>query len=183
MPDYVEDKGEFEVPGATGVQGYLRVVQSILELPRVQEVVISIGKVSYRRFRRAGEPKRELEIELDSLLPSSIVRRSALIEIPLKSGHAAEAVAELFARAHMDGLNPVAFVSGRASHFRQWHVNSTGIVLPNDEAYGLPMLLDGQMPDEALVLCAAYGRRAALVDTVRGYKITIPNTTTTTRTR
>ena len=107
-------------------------------------------------------------------MPYAVVRSREVEELTPRSDSAATTVAELFAKAHMDGYNPTALVVGQNSYFRGWHAKSTGVVLPKEEAYGLPLLADVQTPDEALILCAAYGKRAALIDTVKSYKVTIP---------
>lgn len=174
MPDYEEEHDQMEVPRAVGIAGYLKVIQGLLELPRVQEIVVKAGVVSWRRFRKPDEPHRELGVDLDTLLPSSVIRSRSVIELQPVVESAAVTVAQMFAQVHMDGFNPVSFVGGQASNFFSWHARTTGVMLAKTEMYGLPFLLDNQIPDEALILCAAYGRRAALVDTVQSYKVTIP---------
>lgn len=174
MPSYEEETNSFEVPKAAGRAGYFRVLDKLFELRRVQEIIITTGKVSYRRYRAHDEPEQEVEVDLTSLLPYSVIRSHEVTEILPASDNAAVVVAQMFAQVHMDGLNPVAFASGHEVTFRQWHANTTRVMLPSGEAYGLPFLVDTQLPTESLLLCAAYGRRAALVDTVRSYKIAIP---------
>lgn len=175
MPNYIEETKEIEVPPASGIPGFLRVVAGILERSRVQEIIISKGKIVYRRFRKEDEPEKALEVELETLLPSFVIRAGQVEELALlSSDNAAVAVSMLFAKAHMDGLNPIALVGGRNSHFFSWHIKTTDVVLAREECYGLPFLADHDIPDETVLLCAGYGRRAALPDTVRSYKISIP---------
>lgn len=175
MPSYIEEKKEIPVPPATGVPGFLKVVAGILERPRVQEIVLGKDKITYRRFRRDDEAETELEVDLDTLMPLAVIRNSQLEELRLiTETNAAAAVSQLFTKAHMDGMNPIAFASGPHSLFFSWHTRTTSVVLAKEECYGLPFLADPGLPDEALFLCTGYGRRAALPDTVRSYKIAIP---------
>ncbi len=174
MPNYIEETKEIEVPPASGVPGFLRVVSSILERSRVQEIIISKGKIVYRRFRKEDEPEKPLEVDLDTLLPSYVIRGSEVEELPLNTENAAVAVGQLFSKSHMDGFNPIALVGGSDSLFFSWHAKTTGVVVARDECYGLPFLPDHNIPNEAVILCTGYGRRASLADTVRCYKISIP---------
>lgn len=174
MPQYIEEKRDIEVPTASGIPGLLKIIERILERPRVQEVLLSKGKVSYKRYRREDEQEQELDTDLETVMPAAVVRNSQLEELPLLSDNAAIAVAQLFTKAHMDGMNPVAFVGGQSSLFFTWHLRTTNIVLAKEECYGIPFLPAPGFPDEALILCTAYGRRALLPETVRSYKITIP---------
>lgn len=177
MPNYIEETKEIEVPPASGIPGFLRVVSDILGRSRVQEIVISKGKIAYRRFRKEDEPEVPLAVDLDTLMPSFVIRAGQVEELALLTDdNAAVAVSMLFAKAHMDGLNPIALVGGRNSQFFSWHTKTTDVVLARDECYGLPFLADHNIPDETVLLCAGYGRRASLPDTVRSYKISIPLT-------
>jgi hypothetical protein len=174
MPQYVEESKVLEVPPASGIPGLLRTVEGILERPRVQEVVITPGKVSYKRFRREDEQELPLDVSLDTVMPAAIIRNSQLEELRLVSDNAAVVVSQLFAKAHMDGMNPIAFVGGPGGLFFAWHTKTTNVVLSKEECYGIPFLSSTDFPNEALILCTGYNRRAQLPDTVRAYKITIP---------
>lgn len=174
MADYVEDRQKVVVPGATGVDGYLKVIRSVLELPRVREIVVGIGVVSWMRLKKVDEPERNVEIDLDTLMPYSIIRSSVLTEITPVPEHAATALGHLFMQAHLDGLMPIALVTGGQSYLHPWYKQTTGEVLPTSSVHGLDLLFDPNIGQETLVLCAGLGKRAALVDTVRSYKITMP---------
>lgn len=174
MPSYIDERKTVEVPSNTGVAGYLKVIGEILELPRVQKVVLDIGSISYQRFRKDDEPERIVGQDLESLRPAAIIKNRTVTEIKAASDNAAIVVAQLFAQATMDGYNPVAFVSGLHTMFWSWHARSTGLMLNKKEAYGLSFYGDQMLPDEALILCVSYGRRAAMVDVVHSYKVTIP---------
>ena len=174
MSQYVEESKELEVPPATGIPGFLKVLTNILERARVQRVVIEKGKVSYTRFRREDEAEQPFEVELSTLMPSAVVRNSQLEEIKVIADNAAVGMGQLFAKAHMDGMSPIALVGSPNSLFFLWHVRSTSVVLAKDECYGLPFLPDPEIPDESLILCTAYSKRSMLPDTVRCYKLTVP---------
>lgn len=174
MTEYIEEKQEVAVPPATGIPGLLKVVAGILERPRIQEIILAKGKITYRRFRREDEEVVPLGIELDTLMPSVVIRNGSIEELVPVSANAAVVVGQMFAKAHMDGMNPIAWVSGIASQFPSWHARSTNVVLGNEVCYGLPFLRDAGLPDEAIILCTAYSRRASLPDVVRSYKVTVP---------
>lgn len=174
MPNYIEEKKELDVPPASGIPGFLKVIEGILERPRVQEVVIAKGKITYRRFRREDEPETPVEVDLATVMPAAVIRNSLLEELKLLTDNAAITVSQLFTKAHMDGMSPIAFVSGPSSLFFTWHARTAHVVLAKEECYGLPFLSAPDIPDETLILCAAYSRRSSLPDTVRAYKITIP---------
>lgn len=176
MPNYEEEEQVIEIPKAAGIKAYMSVVEKILALPMVKSVVIHItpGNITYHRFKSPEEPETTVGIDLESLLPYSVIRSHDIVELNPSAKIAAIVVAQLLAQAHLDGLNPVAFASGHAMTLRKWHAHTTGIILPEDEMYGLPLLVDKQLPVESLFLCAAYGKNAALVDTVKTYKVTIP---------
>jgi hypothetical protein len=177
MPNYEEEEKTVEVPKAAGIKAYLAVLEKILALPMVDTVtvVITPGTVKYHRYRRPEEPEEgALGLDLETLLPFAVIRSHQLVEVAPSAKIAAIVIAQMLAHAHLDGLNPVAFASGHNATVRKWHAHTTGIVLPPDEMYGLPFLVDRQLPTEALFLCAAYGKNAALVDTIKTYKVTIP---------
>lgn len=176
MPTYEEEEKVIEIPRAAGIKAYTAVVERILALPMVKSVVIRItpGSITYSRFKHPDEPEANVGMDLESLMPFAIIRSHELMELSPSASIAAVVIAQMLAQAHLDGLNPVAFCSGHDLTLRKWHVHTTGIVLAKDEMYGLPFLSDRQLPTEALFLCAAYGRNAALVDTTKTYKVTIP---------
>lgn len=173
MVEYIEERNELDIPGATGIDGYLSAIRNVLELPRVQGLEVLIGKIRWRRFRRPDEPERNVEVDLDTLMPYSIIRTRDIVEVTA-AATAAVALGQLFTRAHVDGLNPIALVTGPQTHLHQWWLTSSDVELPVDSVYGLDLLRDPHIGPEALVLCAGFGKRAALVDTIKSYKITMP---------
>lgn len=178
MPEYKEITREETIPAGTGVAGYVRVVERILEMPRVQEIVIRTqGRVEYRRFIREDEPESPLSVDLSSLMPWMILRNLPMEELRIRDdSSAAVVISQMFSALARDGLNPVGFAGSSQSHFWLWHGVSTKVALSTsrDEAYGLPYYPDDNIPAEVLIICGAYGRGAKLVDTRKSYKITIP---------
>ena len=167
MEGYKERQSSISVPKNSGVDGFLRTLRTILELPRVQNISIgSDGVVRYMRYVREGEPDGPAQIDYSDLAPWNIIRNSnSLQEIEHELDTPAPTViANLFNILGQEGLVPIAFATGAASTFWRWHERTAGIRLTQRaSAYGLPIYADSQMPDYSLVLCAAFVR-TGLVD-------------------
>jgi hypothetical protein len=177
MPEYTEIEKVVEVPRGTGIDGYVEMVRSILRKGKVQEVLLRTnGRVSYRRFVRTDEPEDELKVDLSTLMPWHIIRNGDIQELPTPTieTNAAVVISQLFGAVRVDGFKPVAFVTSGESLFWKWHNESTGVVFGKDEAYGLPFFPDPEIPQDVLILCAAFSRDARLVDVRKSYKVTIP---------
>lgn len=176
MSDYEEVHGEVEVPRNAGVRGFLKAIEDILKLPRVQDIHIDArGKVSYRHFLREGEERKALSVDFGSLMPYAVIRNSQCVELVDPDLNACVAAGQLFNMAAGDHLHPVALVGGANTGFWKWLEHSTGLVVPSEhEVFGVPFMRDRQLEDYVLVLCAAYARGAALVDTQKSYKLVIP---------
>lgn len=175
--EYDEIRESITVPKNTGRQGFLRAIEELLALPRVQEIHIdSRGKVDYRYLLRPGEQKKPaLEPDFQELLPYAIIRNSDVRELTEPDENAAVAVSQLFDLASADHLIPIAFVAGPMSTFWDWYRATTSIdPLSTEELYGLPILSDRQLEDYVLVLCAGFSRNAPLSDTQKSYKLVIP---------
>jgi hypothetical protein len=174
--DYKEIEDTLEVPANTGIEGFLLAVKSIIKLGKVQNITIDVhGRISYKRYVREGETKEPLSVNFESLMPSSVIRNSKLTELTGLNANAAVAVAQLFNAATVDHLNPVALVGGPAAHFWRWYQASTGLTLTSrEELFGVPFLTDRMIEDHVLILCAAYAKAGALIDTYKSYKIVIP---------
>lgn len=161
MEGYQEKTSSVSVPKNTGVDGFLKTLKGILELPNVQEIKIdSKGSVQYRRYVREGSEDKALAIDYGELTPWNIIRNSELEEVHCSPGTPATNVVSLmFNMVAREGLVPIAFVSGAGSHFWQWHEKTAGVNLARTgSVYGLPFYTDRQIPDHALILCAAYTR-------------------------
>lgn len=174
MPDYTEVHRTIDVPPGSGVDGVLRTIETILKQTRVQEIHIRRGKVEYKRYIRDDQPEDELKVDLSTLMPMAVVRNTLIEEITPLNDNAAVIISQLFAAATKDGYNAIGFACSPNSTFWAWHGRTTGVVLNQGEAYGIPIFLDGDFPEEVLVLCAAFSREARLVDTQKAYKVTIP---------
>lgn len=172
-PQYIEDGESIDIPPAAGVAGYVRVFQAILELPRVQRVEVVPGKIEYMRLVRDGEHK-PIEVDLETVLPYGIIRNRPVIELVMDERmSAAVALGQMFAQVYMDGLFPIALVSGVSTLLYMWYATTTGAVQPTGSVHGLPVLLDRHLGEEALVMCAGNAPKAPMVDTACSYKTTI----------
>lgn len=176
MPEYKEIEKTVEVPPGTRIDGYLETLRSILKKSRVQQIILRTnGKVSYRRYVSEDEPEEELQIDFSTLMPYHIIRNGLLQEIPTNGTSGGVAIiSRLFGAAREDGLKPIAWVANPESIFWQWHGAATGVVMGKDDAYGLPMHVDADIPKDVLILCAAFSRDARLIDTRKSYKVHIP---------
>jgi hypothetical protein len=176
MAEYEEVTGVVEVPRNVGVKGFLKAIEDILKLPRVQAINVDArGKVEYRHYVREGDAPKPLEIDFETLQPMSVIRNSRVVELGDPDLNGAVAVGQLFSMAAVDHLFPVAMVAGANTKFWSWYEASTTIELPSrEELYGVPFLTDRLIEDQVLVLCAAYTRSAALIDTQKSYKLVIP---------
>jgi hypothetical protein len=176
--DYEEVKGTVEVPPNAGIRGFLRAIEEVLKLPRVQEIHVNArGNISFTHFARTGEQRQPIEVNFESILPYSIIRNSRVEELVAPNVNAAVAVGQLFGMSARDHVVPVAFVGGAKTAFWRWLDTSTGLPLSGvstEVAFGIPFLYDRQLEDRVLVLCAAYTRASALVDVQRSYKLVIP---------
>lgn len=176
MSDYEEIKETTVVPPATGVSGFLKTVEAILKLPRVQEISINAkGEVQYRYFLKAGEAARTIDLDLETLLPAQVIRNSRLEELRSPHPNAAVMLCQLFGLMSRDHLYPVAFVVGPSTCLWDWYQQST-LTAPTrrDELHGVPLLVEKSYEEQTLVLCASYTRSAALVDTQNSYKTVMP---------
>jgi hypothetical protein len=177
--DYKEVTETVEVPKNTGTKGFLHVVEGILKRPRVQSIEIDArGKVSYRYFARKGEENLPLNTNFDTLMPYMAIRNGAVVELADPSSHAPTAVGQLFDMAAVDHLFPIAWAAGANTKLWDWYVDTTEFnPSSREEFFGLPFLTDRAIPDESLILGAAYARGAALIDLQKSYKIVIPQVT------
>ena len=176
--EYEEVRGTAAVPHAAGIIGFLKTIESVLKLPRVQEININAkGEVAYRYFLKAGEEARTLDIDLESVLPAMIIRNSKLEELPNPHASASVALCQLFSLMARDRLYPVAFVVGPSTCLWDWYAQTAPTLYTrHDELLGVPLLVEKTYEEQTLVLCASYTRSAALIDTQSSYKLVIPKT-------
>lgn len=174
MTEYRKREDSVDVPKNTGTQGFLRTVEGIIRLSRVQQITIDAkGRVSWTRFvREEEEDTPGLRVDFGDLAPWAIVRNRQVEELIVQGADAALALAMILETASLDGLYPAAFVSGANTIFYKWFEQTTNYrPRSNGRLMGLPFYLDRHAPDTALILCAAYEATLQLSDTERAYKI------------
>ncbi len=180
MSQLVEKSGRVEVPKGAGVEGFVRAMRAILRLPRVQSVHINNkGEMEFVRLARPDEEPQSLSVDFESVMPYSIIRNNQLRELAVPQDNAAVALVSLFRQVTLDRLFPISFVGSPASSVWSWFRASNGMEIPEtDELFGFPFLVDTQVENEVLMLCTAPTRSAALIDTSRTYKISMPRSST-----
>jgi len=173
--EYSIETDSIDVPAAGGIPAYLKVLERVFELPRVQSVLITLDKIEWTRYRRADEPVVPVDVDLESVQPYGIIRTHEVQEVLLDNlPHPIAALGMLFAKVHMDGYAPILFVTGTQGILPRWYSQHTGVVLPPGTLLGYPVVADSHIDDETLILCAGMSRRASLVDTQISYKVTLP---------
>lgn len=176
--EFQEVTETLEVPRHSGIEGFLIAIRGVLKLPRVVNLSIDArGKISYTRYARPEEPRKQVDIDFESVMPSQVIRAGSVQEVTLDGVKPEAFIPVLFARAAADRVFPIAFVAGADSWFFRFHETTIGVKLTTDSAYGLPIYRDRHIPDEAFVLVCSYGPDGALVDAQVSYKMTIPEVT------
>jgi len=179
MPEYRETLKSIQLPPGIGIDGYLAAIRQILAKGKVKSLTLELGgQVSYKRFMLVDEPEEETqEVKFKEIIPYNVIRVKPIVELQYPVGEPAPFVlSRLFFAVATDGLNAIAFVCSTSSTFSRWHLATTGPahIGVGDTAYGLPVLRDPEIPDEALLLCAAYNKSSPLSDTIKSYKIAMP---------
>lgn len=182
-------QGSIEVPRGTGKPGLLKTVEKLLELPRVQTILIDgrggTTKVSFQRYAAKDENDGpSMEMDFETLAPYQILRNGDIREVNAASLNAAVVMAQLFYTVSLTGLWPVALVSGAKSTFWEWHRSTTGQeACPSaEDAYGLPFLTDRHCDDGVLLMAAAHSRIATMIDARMAFKLAIPQRVDTSNT-
>ncbi len=165
-----------DVPKNTGVEGFLLAIRQILKRrQRVQKIEIDArGKVSYSHYARAEDNRTPIEIDFDSVSPNAAIRNADVRELIIEETAPQIVIPKMLARASIDQMFPVAFVTGANTVLFDWIKKETGIDFPDGTAFGLPVLRDRHIPDETLVLATSFGPHGALVDVQRSYKVVMP---------
>lgn len=165
-----------DVPKGTGIAGFLRSIGEVLKLPRVQNVAItSQGRIEYSFFLREGEEKTVLTMNFEDLMPMAIVRNSDVMEVRNRSESSAVAIFQMFNASAIDGLFPIAFVTGLSTPLWDWlETTADDKTVTQGSLFGLPIHQDRNCPDEVLLLCSAFKRDSELVEMKKAYKIDIP---------
>ena len=170
--DYVERTDEVDVPKNTGVPGLNKLLTEMLtEIPRIKEITIkSNGKVRYTWYAPVGAPEKILQIQFESLMPYAVIRNAAVAEVTPRYPYMR--LSALFMACEKDHLYPICFVAGTDSLLQKWLVSAFGLEYEHMESiYGYPLLLDKDVPDDVLILCASFGRTNQLADTYCCYKV------------
>lgn len=176
MSEFREHSDTIDVPRGTGVDGFIKAIIGILKMPRVQYINIDgNGRIKYARVVRKGEELTRFAPDFSDLLPSFIIRHAHLRELA-EEDNAAYAITKLFQAVGVDKVYPVAFVTNPLTRLWDWFEESTGIdlSLTQDVLYGVPIVYDENIPNYALILCAALAPNAVMSETRFAYKITLP---------
>jgi len=172
MPEYRKVEHTLTIPKNTGVTGFMRTVESLIKLPRVQAIHIEAsGKVTWSRYVADAEEEELPGIDFSDLQPWAVIRNKEVVELPVHTSNAALILGMMLDRATSEGLKPVAFVSGANSVFREWFADTTGYQLGSASVMGFPLYGDRHVTDTALLLCAAYTSEAPLAEMQKAYKI------------
>lgn len=172
MTEFQEKTERIQVPTNTGVQGFLRVLEAILKLGRVQRVNINAtGVVEYMRYVAEGEDQPQgVQVSLEGLSPRELIIAGQVTEVP--SGllpH--QDVMKAFAAVRMAAMAPVAWVVGEGTVLRQWFQASGVELLDLEEFMGLPVHRAADVADSALILCASHSRQGVFTDCTKFYKV------------
>jgi hypothetical protein len=173
--EFVEQADVVDVPKGSGLKGLLKTVEGILsEIPRVKELHISAtGQVRYTWYMPAGAKEQSLEVQFSDLLPYAIIRNTNLEEVFAPEGtNVCELVTHLFDSVARDKLQPVCFVVHPLSRLRKL-LQQQGLIMGRDELCGYPVLEEEELPQDALILCASFGRTVHISDTHKAYKVLI----------
>jgi len=181
MVDYREHTQTIEIPKGTGTRGFLRAIEEILKLDRVQGINIDArGQVSYTRYVREDDGDMDVaRLQFETLMPYAVVRNGRIDEIVTGLRETpALVVARMFAEVSKQKLYPLAFVTGANTTLFDW-LWGAGLEIANkDEFFGLPVHRDRLVDDYVLIIAAAYGRGANFTDTQQSFKIVMPQRTT-----
>jgi hypothetical protein len=165
-----------DVPGSTGVDGFLHAIREIIKKPRVQRVVLEAnGRVTYIRLVEEDDEEEELNlgVNFSHLEPYNVIRNVETRELsyPPALG-AADVLTSMFDAVSQNGFTPICFATGVNTIAYNWFYFTSGIELQNqDQLFGYPIYSDKQLPDTALVLCAGLGQTRALIDTRIAVKV------------
>ncbi len=165
------------VPSNTGIAGFLRTIEAILRKPRVQKIVIDArGSITFRHFVSEAEPTANFGVDFAGLRPMDIVRNGEVEEVAVKArDNAMAVVGRLMDIVVTRQMRPLAFIVGTQTRLWDWFFISGG-KQPSTKShfFGAELLVDESVPPETLLLCAGFGRDAALLDARLTLKVSIP---------
>ena len=178
MQEYREHTEVIEIPKGTGAKGFLRAIEEILKLDRVQGISIDArGQVTYTRYILEDDDNLDIgpRMHFETLMPYAVVRNGIVDEVTtFPQDSPAVVAAHMFNAACKIRLTPVAFVTGADTTLFDWMRGSGLEVVSKEELFGLPILRDRLVADYVLLLAAAYGRGASFNDTQHSFKVVMP---------
>lgn len=178
MPDYKLHTETIEVPKGAGRQGFLRVIDQILQLGRVQSVNLDVrGGITYTRYILVEDDLPDIgpKISFESLMPWACVRNGEVAEISVSLSYPAKAITRMFEKVSAERLYPIAFVTGANTTLWEWLRSEEGMDFGNrEEFFGLPVLADRHVDDYVLLLASAFGRGANITEVQKSFKIVMP---------
>ena len=165
-----------DVPRNAGIEGFIKLIRSILGIRGVQEILITgAGKVTYKYVGERSKEEFNPETWFESVQPAYILRNSLLIEMPMVHPDSLVTLFLMMRHARLDNVEPIAWATGAGNLLPQWLARGSAIgdafIHPIDTLLGLPVFKDRMIPDESLTLCAGPIRGADLIETTRSYKI------------
>lgn len=182
MNEYKDILKEVQVPPGTGHRGFLRVIEEILKLPRIQEISINaMGVVSYRQsvpVEAESEGPTLAQVNFSNLEPYNIVRNSVVEELPdlPPTVGAPYALTMMLAAVSIASLYPLAFVVSPSSTLWDWLQRTAPkeVLMRKEQLYGLPLYTDRLVEDHVLLLCAGFSPSRDIADTNRTFKLSMP---------
>lgn len=168
-----EQTSNIDVPKNTGIEGFVLTIREILKRPRLQEIRIDArGKITYKRLVQDGEDQ-PLNVDLETVTPKGVMTRALLQELVLPPNlPAAVSISKMFDRFTIDQVQPLVFVSGTGTIFWEWYEATTRSALyARTHAFGMPFVLDRDIPDTALLLFGTTLGSASLIDTTHILKL------------
>ena len=178
MNDLQEKTKTVEIPPNTGIDGFIHVVREVVKQPRVQKVIIDkMGRVTYTQLMKKDTKDEEinLNVSFDHLQPYHVIRNARTQELSYPATLGASAViGAMFDAVATSGFTPIAFVVNPTTILWSWIYFRDELTLNNrDNLFGYPLLVDKDIPEAALVLCAGVDRTTALIDTKISIKVAL----------
>ena len=159
----------------TGIDGFMYTIKTILKLKRVQSINIDTkGTIKYERYVTDAEDVVSIGVDYEGLEPYNVLRNSEIEELVTRLTNPLSVVANMFDMLSMEKLFPSAFVTGADTILHRWMAEGAGgvqLFRKSSILFGIPVLTDRNCPDTALILCGAYTRDAAVVDTQKAFKV------------
>jgi len=164
-----------QVPPKTGVAGFLRTIETLLRLPRLQKVTIDArGAVQYTRLVLEGaEEPEDVVVNFQGLAPYDLIRNSPITEVrDVESLSPAELLLWLLGEVTREGSHPAVWVLHDLKELETWlnlpwfteRTSATSLL-------GYPLLFDADISPGMLLLGTAPKRGGELVECTQFFKI------------